>query len=333
MHVATSLVSVCELNSGDVHLCALPLPTLLENIGGVYAMRQAGARTVVLSSNDVGLRGMGGFDAYKLLNQLREHEATTAILVPQMLAGLVEAVEAAGASIPTLRFLAVGGAPLSLALIRRARNCGLPVYEGYGSTECASVVALNTPKACQDGSVGRVLPHARVQVTNDGELKVSGATALGYAGTKEPFAGFWPTGDLGYIDEAGYLHLTGRRRNMLVTAYGRNIAPEWVESELNAQPAIAQAAVFGDGRPWLSAVLVSSGRGPVDLAVSAVNQTLPDYAQVRRWITVDTPFSFASGETTANGRLCRDVLLQRYGTRIERLYEEADRSRPSRENA
>lgn len=331
LDVAASLVSACELSGSDVHLCALPLPTLLENIG-VYAMRQAGAATVVLPSSDVGLSGMGGFDGHRLMAQLREHEASTVILVPQMLAGLVDAVEDAGARLPRLRFVAVGGAPLSAALIGRARRCGLPVYEGYGLSECASVVALNTPRACKDGSVGRALPHARIEVRND-ELYVTGATALGYVGAGTRPAGPWPTGDLAYLDDDGYVHLTGRRRNMFVTAFGRNVAPEWVESELTAQPVIAQAVVFGEGRPWLSAVIVPAGREPVDDAVAAANRMLPDYAQVQRWITVDTPFSFASGEITANGRLRRDILLQRHRRQIEALYADARHTETYKENA
>ncbi len=319
--VAASLAAACELQRDDVHLCALPLATLLENIGGLYAQRIAGARTVVLPSERIGLRGMGGFDGVVLLEALRRYRATTAILVPQMLVGLVEALEDGHESVADLRFIAVGGAPLSVALLRRARACGLPVYEGYGLTECASVVALNTPRACRDGSVGRVLPHAALEIARDGELCVAGATTLGYVGDREAAGEVWPTGDLGYIDEAGFLHLTGRRRNMLVTAFGRNVAPEWVERELTAQRAIAQAAVFGEGKPWLSAVIVPRDSRHLAVAIAAANRALPDYAQVRHWIAADAAFSLGNGEATSNGRLRREALLTRYGDRIDQLYK------------
>src|SRR5690606_39140537 len=117
LDVAASLVSACELSGSDVHLCALPLPTLLENIGGIYAMRQAGAVTVVLPSREIGLSGMARFDGDQVMAQLREHGVSTVILVPQMLAGLVDAVVDAGARLPQLRFVAVGGAPVSATLL------------------------------------------------------------------------------------------------------------------------------------------------------------------------------------------------------------------------
>ncbi|HEY9397668.1 MAG TPA: AMP-binding protein [Burkholderiales bacterium] len=319
--VASSLVAACELHRDDVHLCALPLATLLENIGGLYAQRLAGARTVVLPSERIGLRGMEAFDGGALLEAMRRYRVTTAILVPQMLVGLVEALEEGNAPISSLRFIAVGGAPLSVALLRRARACGLPVYEGYGLTECASVVALNTPRADRDGSVGRVLPHATVEIARDGELRVAGATALGYVGDREGTAEVWLTGDLGYIDDAGFVHLTGRRRNMLVTAFGRNVAPEWVERELTAQRAIAQAAVFGEGKPWLSAVIVPRDPQHLAAAIAAANRALPHYAQVRHWIAADAAFSAGNGEATSNGRLRREALLARYGDRIDQLYK------------
>jgi long-subunit acyl-CoA synthetase (AMP-forming) len=319
--VASSLVAACELHRDDVHLCALPLATLLENIGGLYAQRIAGARAVVLPSEQIGLRGMGGFDGVALLDALLRYRATTAILVPQMLVGLVEALEGGHEPVASLRFIAVGGAPLSVELLRRARACGLPVYEGYGLTECASVVALNTPRACRDGSVGRVLPHVALEITRDRELRVAGATALGYVGDREAAGEVWPTGDLGYVDDAGFVHLIGRRRNMLVTAFGRNVAPEWVERELTAQRAIAQAAVFGEGKPWLSAVIVPRDPQHLAAAVAAANRALPDYAQVRCWIAADAAFSPGNGEATSNGRLRREPLLARYGDRIDQLYK------------
>ncbi len=319
--VACSLAEVCELSPRDVHLCALPLATLLENIGGLYAPRRAGGTAVVLPLARIGLRGMAGFDAARLLEALRVCRATTAIVVPHMLRGLVEALEGGAAHPSALRFLAVGGAPVAPSLLARARARGLPVHEGYGLSECASVVALNTPQACRDGSVGRVLPHVRLRVAEDGELHVAGATALGYVGDVRMRGTEWPTGDVGHLDADGFLHLTGRRRNMFVTAFGRNVAPEWIERELIAQEVIAQAAVFGEAKPWLAALLVSSAAdADVAAAIARANAALPDYAQVRAWARADEPFTSLNGEMTANGRLRRATLAARYGARIERLY-------------
>jgi long-subunit acyl-CoA synthetase (AMP-forming)/pyrroloquinoline quinone (PQQ) biosynthesis protein C len=318
--VAQSLAAACGLAPGDRHLAGLPLATLLENVGGVYAPIVGGGCATLAPLDGIGVQGASGFDPGAFLAALDRHGATTTILVPQMLAALVGALER-GASLPArLRFVAVGGGKVSPRLLARAEALGLPVYEGYGLSECASVVALNTPAARRSGAVGRVLPHARVRVAADGEILVRGATLLGYAGDATPAPTEWPTGDLGRVDADGFVHLAGRKRDVLVTAFGRNVAPDWVESELAQHPAIAQAAVFGEARPWLAAVIVARVPGAAATALDEINAGLPDYARVRAWIEADAPFTAANGLATANGRLRRDAIRARYGARLDRLY-------------
>jgi long-subunit acyl-CoA synthetase (AMP-forming) len=320
--VAASLASACALGEEDRHFAALPLATLLENVGGVYAPLIAGGCTVLSPIDGIGGTGTPAFDATALLAALDRYAATTVILVPQMLRALVSVLERGARAPRRLRFAAVGGAHVAPRLLARAAALGLPVYEGYGLSECGSVVALNTPASAKRGSVGRVLPHAAVRIAHDGEILVSGATLLGYAGGDGAAPREWPTGDLGRLDEDGYLHVAGRKRNVIITAFGRNVAPEWVESELAAQPAIAQAAVFGEARPHLAAVVVPRHRDGVAAAVAAANEALPDYARVRAWIEADEPFTAANGLATANGRIRRDVIGARYGTQLDQLYEE-----------
>jgi long-subunit acyl-CoA synthetase (AMP-forming) len=164
----------------------------------------------------------------------------------------------------SLRFIAVGGAAVGVAAIASARAVGLPAYEGYGLSEGASVQTLNLPGADRPGSVGRALPHARLRVATDGEIEIAGSVMLGCLGEPALVAesltegasgarDWWKTGDVGTIDGKGYVHVHGRRRNVLITAYGRNVSPEWVEMALTSQPAIAQAVVPGDGKPALEA--------------------------------------------------------------------------------
>jgi acyl-CoA synthetase (AMP-forming)/AMP-acid ligase II/pyrroloquinoline quinone (PQQ) biosynthesis protein C len=322
--VAQSLAGASGLCAGDRHLAGLPLATLLENVGGVYAPLLGGGCVTLAPLDGIGVQGASGFDPRAFLAALDRHAATTVILVPQMLAALVDAIERGAAPPAWLRFVAVGGGKVSLRLLERADTLGLPVYEGYGLSECGSVVALNTPAARKRGAVGRPLPHARVSVAGDGEVCVAGATLLGYAGDPTPAPPVWSTGDLGRIDAEGYLHLVGRKRDMLVTAFGRNVAPEWVESELALQPAIAQAAVFGEARPWLAAVIVPRRAGDRDgiaAALAAANAALPDYARVQAWIEADSPFTAADDLATANGRLRRAAIRARYGARLDRLYD------------
>ncbi|MFZ5556571.1 MAG: AMP-binding protein [Pseudomonadota bacterium] len=328
--VAAALAAAAAFTAADRHFCVLPLATLLENVAGLYAPILAGACCLVPPPADAGMTGSSGFDALRLIHGVARRGATTAILLPQLLKELTAVADAERRRLRSLRYVAVGGSRVAPALLASARDVGLPVYEGYGLSECGSVVALNTPAADKPGSVGRPLPHVGVAIAPDGEIRVRGAAMLGYTGGAAAPAPEWvATGDLGMLDENSFLHVTGRKKNVLITSYGRNVAPEWVESELEAQPGIAGAAVYGDARPWCAAVIASpltgsdEGRARIAALVAAANRALPDYAQVHAWVPADAPFSAVRGELTANGRLRRDVIRQRYGARIDQLYGEA----------
>ena len=324
--VAASLLEAVGAEAPQRHLSLLPLATLLENIGGVYLPLLAGTTCVVPALERVGLRGAAGLDAVRMAGALRRHRATSAIFIPQMLQALVSVLEQGTEPLGHLRFLAVGGAPVSPRLLARARTLGLPVYEGYGLSECASVVALNVPGRNRPGSVGRPLPHVQLRFAADGEIEVAGSLFQGYLGTREtPRGAYWPTGDIGHLDESGFLHLTGRKKNMFITSFGRNVAPEWVERELTLSPAIAQATVFGEARPWNAAVIwprVGATCAEVEAGVCSANRELPDYARVSAWIAADEAFAVMNGQLTATGRPRRAEILKMYGARIDALYED-----------
>lgn len=329
-NVAGSLAAMTEAGAGDRHLSLLPLSTLLENIAGLYVPLLAGAGCALFGFENIGLKGATGLDLQKMAGALLTADATTTILTPEMLRALV-AVTAAGHPLPRgLRFVAVGGAPVAERLIAQARALGIPVFEGYGLSECASVVSLNNPAADRPGTAGRLLPHVRIDFSEDGEILAGGATLLGYTG-KDAVAvpALWPTGDLGYLDAEGYLHITGRKKNVFITSFGRNVAPEWVEKELALYPCIAQAAVFGESRPWNVAVVVPRGdlqvvAADIDRAIADANGRLPDYARITRWIPADAAFLPGNGQLTPNGRLRRPAIYATYQGRIEHLYEETD---------
>jgi long-subunit acyl-CoA synthetase (AMP-forming) len=200
------------------------------------------------------------------------------------------------------------------------------VYEGYGLSECASVVCLNTPAARRTGSVGRPLLHARVRVADDGQIMVSGVTMLGYLGQspRRPDEE-WATGDLGEVDADGYVHVRGRLGNVYITSLGRNVAPEWVEREIVQQPGIRHVMVHGEARPWAVAIVsAADGVSDAEIArgIAAANARLPEYAQVRRWVRSPESFSFGNGLLTSNGRVRRREILERHGALLARLYDE-----------
>lgn len=321
--VARSLAAATRDLGIRRHLCLLPLATLLENIAGIHAPLVAGAEIALPGLDEVGLEGASGVDIDRLVRCIGRYRPDSLILLPQLLAGLVGAVER-GARLPSsLRFVAVGGGVVGRTLLDRADRAGIPVYEGYGLTECASVVALNTPQARRAGSVGRPLPHCRVRIAADGEVLVAGATMAGRLGDGAMTSGEIATGDIGRLDAEGFLHIEGRKKNVLITSYGRNVSPEWVEAELTATNSIAQAALFGDGRPFNVAVVVPAPGVPasaVERDVGRVNGRLPDYARVGRWILAADPFTPRNGALTANGRLRRDAIGALHADAIRSCY-------------
>ena len=330
--VASSLLSVISNNlltgpdghqpwSQARHLCVLPLATLLENSAGVYLPLMAGATCLLPPLAQVGLAGSSGFDVVKQLSTMASMRATSAILVPQMLTAQVAIIKA-GMPVPeSLRYLAVGGGSVSPLLLAQANKMGLPVVEGYGLSECASVVALNQVETNRYGSVGKPLPHVRVTIADDGEVIVHGSHFLGYLGSISPINGNGlATGDIGYLDKDGFLFITGRKKSMFITAFGRNVAPEWVERELTAQPGLLQAAVFGEARATNVALIVPHplmSHSAIATAVANANQNLPDYAQVGEWIITSTPFSQGNGLLTHNGRLRRSAIYHAYAEKLE----------------
>ncbi len=317
--VAASLVDVIGASYAGRHVAVLPLGVLLENVAGLYTVILAGGHYDVPCAADLGLADAFRPDFPTLARQLAEGHATSAILVPELLRGLIGALRATGCGLPDMQLLAVGGSKLSPALLQAAQAIGLPVRQGYGLSECASVVALNTPLSDRIGSVGRVLPHLKVEIASDGEIIVQGPVMLGTVGVTRP-AGPLATGDIGRIDSDGYLFIEGRKSNLLITGFGRNVSPEWIESELLAEPAIGQALAFGDGQAALGALLVPSSatvrQSDLVLAVGRVNGRLPAYAQIDRWSRVP-PFTADRGLLTGNGRPRREPILKAWAELVD----------------
>ncbi|MBI1405654.1 MAG: AMP-binding protein [Caulobacter sp.] len=317
--VSASLVEVIGADYAGRHLPLLPLAVLLENVAGLYTTLIAGGRYHVLPAEDLGLANPFRPDLSRLAAAIAGQQANSLILVPELLRALLMVMSFAGARFPGLRLVAVGGARVSTQLLAQAESLGLPVFEGYGLSECASVVALNTPATARSGTVGKPLPHLRVTLSDDGEIIVGPRPFLGYAGGATHH-GEVRTGDLGAMDAEGFLSISGRRGNLIINAYGRNIAPEWVEGELLAQPEIRQALVFGEAQASLGALIVplvpDMDEAAIGRAVERANANLPAYARIARW-RLRQPFDAAAGELTGNGRPRRANLLAHHREFIE----------------
>jgi long-subunit acyl-CoA synthetase (AMP-forming) len=169
------------------------------------------------------------------------------------------------------------------------------------------------------------LPHLRLSFAEDGEILIHDVRWRGYLGETATTADdFIATGDLGHLDADGFLHLTGRKKNIFITSFGRNVAPEWVERELVSRFPILQAAVFGEARPFNSAVIFAHPTATpesIAAALAEANQQLPDYARVRSWIPAKAPFTSANGMATPNGRLRRGGIFGAHAEQIETLYQ------------
>jgi long-chain acyl-CoA synthetase len=245
-----------------------------------------------------------------------------------------------------------GAAPVAPEVLEFFDACGVPVLEGYGMTETCAAATLNTPRAVRFGSVGRALGGTDVAIAEDGEVLMAGPHVFaGYhrdpAATSEVLDGRWlRSGDLGEVDADGYLHITGRKKDLIITSSGKNISPENLESALRETRWISQAVVVGDRRSYLVALLtldpdeapqLAEQLGiPADLPgmaadqrvrdligreVEAVNARFARIEQVKRFDILDRDLSQSAGELTPTLKVKRPVIHERYADRIERLYE------------
>jgi long-subunit acyl-CoA synthetase (AMP-forming) len=312
--------------SAKRHLSVLPYSLLLENIVGIYAVLASGGCCYVSDFDALGISGSSKIDWPKFAAVVQATQPSSMIMVPALLQGLMHCIKHLALEINSLEFLAVGGAPISIKLLEHAKQLGLPVFQGYGLTECGSVVCLNTPEANRTGSVGKPLPHVKIVIDHQDEIIVQGFDFIGYSGKQTNYAqDEWATGDLGYFDKQGFLFITARKSSLYSTAYGRNIAPEWVESELDTEIAIAESAVFGEGQEHNVSVIVPStpqiDNDQLARAVEDVNQRLPDYAQLGGWIRAESNFNTSNGQRSASSALCRDTIYKVYQNDIEQLFQ------------
>lgn len=314
LETAQAIVDRLGKSMAGLHFPILPLGVLLENVAGLYATLLAGGRYLVRPSAAIGLANPFMIDHVRLVEAIADGGATSLILVPEYLARIVNRLEQSAGRLAALKLVAVGGSRVPLSLMERAQKVGLPVVQGYGLTECGSVISLEALDESDRGTVGQPLRHAGISLAPDGEIIVQGHFHLGTVGQPRE-DGPVHSGDIGSIDEHGRLSIVGRKSNLIITSFGRNVAPEWVEEQLVAQPQIAQAMVYGDGESALRAFIVPSAMdADIAAGVAAANAELPVYARVGQWQPC-RPFMPTDGTLTPNGRLRRAAILDRMAAR------------------
>jgi long-chain acyl-CoA synthetase len=255
-------------------------------------------------------------------------------------------------------FAISGGAPLSRELAEFFWGAGVPIYEGYGLSETSPVISVNTRDAVKMGTVGRPIPGVEVLIASDGEILARGPNIMkGYWGMEKETAevidseGWFHTGDIGEIDSEGFLRITDRKKELIINAYGKNVAPAPIENALKNSRYISQAVVIGDRRKFLSALLVPDfdvlkgwaekqgigGASPETLVADArvrtllgqevqtVNAGLAGFEKIVAWELLPNEFTLETGELTPTQKVKRRVINQKYGEVIDRLYAEADK--------
>jgi long-chain acyl-CoA synthetase len=236
-----------------------------------------------------------------------------------------------------LRIGISGAAPLSTDVMEFFHALGVPVIEGYGLTETASSATLNEPGDFRIGTVGRPVDGTEVQLAEDGEILVrSDSVFAGYYKDPEATAasltddGWLQTGDVGEIDDDGFLRITDRKKDLIITAGGKNIAPQNLENALKASRFVSQALVVGDRRPYVTALvtldeaeLPSNERDPqalVQEVVDDVNRDRMRVEQIKRFVILPRDFSQEEGEVTPTLKLRRRVIHEHFADEIEQLY-------------
>jgi long-chain acyl-CoA synthetase len=255
-----------------------------------------------------------------------------------------------------VRFFVSGGAPLSKDIAEFFYALGLVILEGYGLTETSPVVAVNTFENLRFGTVGKPIPGVEVRIASDGEILTRGPNVMkGYykkpAETQEVFEGDWfKTGDIGFVDAEGFLSITDRKKDLIVTAGGKNIAPQPIENVLKTNPYIANAVVIGDRRRFVSALVVPNFEKLEEIArvrkipfetrsdlvrnedvirflkeeIDRATPNLASYERIKKIAVLDRDFEIARDEMTPSLKVRRNIVQQKYGSVIDKLYKEDD---------
>ena len=341
-----AVIQTFGMEPGDKRLTFLPLSHIFARTCDLYTWIGCGCELALAQSRETVLQDcaeihptvLNGVPYFYdlLLRGLQQHGlAETPGALNQMLGGKI-------------RYCCTGGAALPDHLFDFFKTQEVPLLQGYGLTETSPVISMSTPKQLRRGASGQAIPDVEVAISKEGEIISRGPhIRRGYwrneEATSEVIIDDWfHTGDLGKVDEDGFVWITGRKKELIVTAAGKNIAPVLLESLLTQDPLIEQALVIGDGRNYLTALIVPN----VEQVTAQLSETsnleklleqpevqtlfekcveerlmgVSHHEQVRRFCLIDRPFSIEAGEMTAKLSLRRPIIESNFSEQIESMY-------------
>jgi len=253
----------------------------------------------------------------------------------------------------SIRWAGAGGAPMAPELLYFFRSCGIPIYEGYGLTEGQGMISANRPRALKLGTVGKPMDGVKVKFTGDGEILADGwIKGKGYwnnpEATNELFMNGWiNTGDLGEMDEDGFLRITGRKKEILITSSGKNISPSYIENILKMSAFISQAIVFGEGKTYLTALVTINQEEAIGYArknnitftdfadltkkkeiidlihgeIEKKNKELARIENIRKFTILENELSQQREELTPTFKIKRNIITEKYKDKVDAMYD------------
>ena len=344
-------IAAFEMKPDDKRLCFLPFSHVFARTSELYSWIALGSELALAESRE------------KIVRNCAEFSPTALIGVPFFYDRLYQRLLERGTAVQPgslqrllggeVRGCISGGAPLGNQVIKYFEMQGIPLLQGYGMTETSPVISVCTDKANKIGTVGKPIPGIDVKIADDGEVLTRGPhVMIGYWKNDDATAeiirnGWLHTGDLGKIDDEGFLHITGRRKEMIATSGGKKIAPSKLEVLLTEDPLIVQAMVIGEGRDYPTALIVPDPDGlkaeikrmglwvfsksgavshprVVELYRQCIEKRLRKvsyYEQIRRFHILDQGFTPDNGLMTATLKLKRELIKETFAKQIEAMYE------------
>lgn len=305
------------------YLVNSPLSILLENTVCAAVLLHGGEVFINPIAFFIDIKTFN-LNAKAMIQEVNKNGINILALNPYFLEQLIGEISQKTCPFPSsLKFISVGSAVTPINLLKQAQSLGLPVFEGYGTSETTSVISMNTAENNCIGSVGKLLPHVQIKIDEQGSILVKGNLFLGYLdGPMISPDEFYNTGDIGFLKN-GYLYITGRQRNIMALRNGRKISPEWLEKEILQIPSVNHVVIIAEGRPFVTTIISTKenfNQEEFRKELAALNKHLPVYAKIHNFIVADEAFTRANGLLDAKFKPISKVICEKYAKEIESLY-------------